>query len=59
MTREIFSTPPMNLAELERAEVEAAVGELGVPGYHGRQVFRWLYRRGMTRFDEMTDLHAR
>jgi 23S rRNA (adenine2503-C2)-methyltransferase len=46
----------MNLAELERAEVEAAVGELGVPGYHGRQVFRWLYRRGVTRFDEMTDL---
>lgn len=46
----------MNLAELERSEIEAVLEEIGVPRFHGRQVFRWLYRRGVTRFDEMTDL---
>ena len=46
----------MNLAELDRAEMEQAVAGLGVPAFHGRQVFEWIYRRGVTRFDRMTDL---
>jgi 23S rRNA (adenine2503-C2)-methyltransferase len=46
----------IDLSNLDRAEMEAAVAELGVPRFHGRQVFHWIYRRGVTEFAEMTDL---
>lgn len=46
----------MNFAELERQELEEAVGELGIARFHGRQIFHWLYGRGVTDFDAMTDL---
>jgi 23S rRNA (adenine2503-C2)-methyltransferase len=44
------------LGGLDRAEIEAAVSELGVPAYHGRQIFHWLHRRGVNDFAAMTDL---
>jgi 23S rRNA (adenine2503-C2)-methyltransferase len=46
----------MNLAELDRSELEAALEQLGAPKYHGAQIFHWIYRRGVTDFAEMTDL---
>ena len=46
----------MDLAELERHEMEAAIQALGLPAFHGRQVFHWLHARGVTDFDAMTDL---
>jgi 23S rRNA (adenine2503-C2)-methyltransferase len=46
----------MTLADLERTELEAALGDLGAPRYHAGQIFRWLYRRGVTEFAAMTDL---
>jgi 23S rRNA (adenine2503-C2)-methyltransferase len=46
----------MDLAELERAEIEQAVSDLGLPGFHGRQIFRWIHKRGVSDFDRMTDL---
>jgi 23S rRNA (adenine2503-C2)-methyltransferase len=46
----------MNLAELERSEIEAILSETGVPSFHGRQIFRWIYQRGVTDFAAMTDL---
>ncbi len=46
----------MNLAELERTEIEQALGGLGAPPYHGRQIFRWIHARGVTDFAAMTDL---
>jgi 23S rRNA (adenine2503-C2)-methyltransferase len=46
----------MNLAELERHEIETAVEALGVPGFHGRQLFTWIHARGVTDFFRMTDL---
>jgi 23S rRNA (adenine2503-C2)-methyltransferase len=46
----------MDLAELERTELEAALHDLGEPAYRARQVFHWVYRRGVTSFNEMTDL---
>ena len=46
----------MNLAELERTELEETFAERGLPSFHGRQVFRWIYARGVTDFDRMTDL---
>ena len=41
---------------LERGEIEQAVADLGVPRFHGRQVFHWLYARGVSDFEAMTDL---
>src|SRR5205823_5360309 len=26
------------------------------PRFHGRQIFHWIYRRGVTAFEQMTDL---
>ncbi len=49
------STPP-DFAELDRAELEQSLVALGVPKFHGRQVFRWMHQRGITDFSLMTDL---
>ena len=46
----------MDLAEFERTEIEDAVAGLGLPRFHGRQIFRWIHQRGVTNFDVMTDL---
>jgi 23S rRNA (adenine2503-C2)-methyltransferase len=48
----------VNLAEFGPRELEAALEALGVPAFHGRQIFSWIHARGITRFDEMTDLPA-
>jgi 23S rRNA (adenine2503-C2)-methyltransferase len=45
-----------DLAELERHEIERVLDGLAVPAFHGRQIFRWIYARGVTDFAEMTDL---
>ncbi len=45
-----------DLAELERPALQAALAERGHPRFHADQVFRWLYRRGVTDFGLMTDL---
>ena len=47
---------PIDLAELERTEIEQALHDLGVPKFHGRQVFHWIWARGVTDFSAMTDL---
>jgi len=41
---------------LERAELEALFVEHGHPRFHARQVFRWIWRRGVTDVAQMTDL---
>lgn len=46
----------MDLSELERHEVEDALAGLGVPAFHGRQVFRWIHKRGVSDIGAMTDL---
>src|SRR4051812_32963053 len=46
----------INLAELERPVLEAALAERGHQRFHARQVFAWLYRRGVTDPAAMTDL---
>src|SRR5262245_28978406 len=45
-----------NLAELERASLEAALVDFGHPRFHAGQIFRWIYRRGVTDAGAMTDL---
>jgi 23S rRNA (adenine2503-C2)-methyltransferase len=46
----------LNLAELERPDMEAAFEARGLERFRARQLFRWIYRRGVTDFDRMTDL---
>src|SRR3954469_22764292 len=45
-----------DLAELERPALEAALEAAGHPSFHARQIFRWLYKRGVTDVSAMTDL---
>ena len=45
-----------DLSALDRDEIEAAVASLGIPRFHGRQIFHWIHGRGVTNFEEMTDL---
>jgi 23S rRNA (adenine2503-C2)-methyltransferase len=47
---------PCNLAELDRLELEAALEARGQERFRARQIFRWIYRRGVTEIDRMTDL---
>lgn len=39
-----------------RDELRGFVADLGERPYRGDQLFRWLYTRGATRFEEMTDI---
>ena len=48
--------PDLDFSELDRAEVEAAVMDLGARRFHGTQVFQWIWARGVTDFAAMTDL---
>jgi 23S rRNA (adenine2503-C2)-methyltransferase len=59
VTGQIPPTPaaaPIDLAELERPTLEAELRRRGVEAFRARQVFRWIYRRGITAFNQMTDL---
>jgi 23S rRNA (adenine2503-C2)-methyltransferase len=47
---------PVDLAELDPAELEAAFAELGLERFRSRQAFAWIYRRGVTDLEAMTDL---
>jgi 23S rRNA (adenine2503-C2)-methyltransferase len=47
---------PPDLAELDRLMLEAALEERGQERFRAKQIFRWLYRRGITDIHSMTDL---
>jgi 23S rRNA (adenine2503-C2)-methyltransferase len=47
---------PLDLSELERVELEGALDARGAKRFHGRQIFHWIHRRGVTEFAAMTDL---
>ena len=46
----------LNLAELERPALESALTARGHQRFHARQIFQWIYRRGVTDIAAMTDL---
>ena len=58
----VFAPPPSrpdgrtDLVGLTRAELEGLLAEIGEPAFRARQLWRWVYRRGATDFDRMTDL---
>jgi 23S rRNA (adenine2503-C2)-methyltransferase len=45
-----------SLIGLDRTQLEATLGELGLPAFRARQVWHWLYHRGVTSFEAMTTL---
>ena len=46
----------IDLAPMDLAELEAALESRGHARFHGRQIFSWMYAKGVTDFDRMTDL---
>jgi 23S rRNA (adenine2503-C2)-methyltransferase len=44
------------IAELELHELEAALAEDGYAAFHARQIYRWIYKRGVSDVAAMTDL---
>ncbi len=51
-----MSTAQLDLAELEIPELEAALEARGGERFHARQLYRWVYKRGIVDFERMTDL---
>jgi 23S rRNA (adenine2503-C2)-methyltransferase len=48
--------PRPDLADLERPALESALEARGHKRFHARQIFRWIYKHGVTDVDAMTDL---
>ena len=48
--------PKTNLLDLDRKGMESFVQTLGGKAYHGRNLFKWIHKHGLTDFDAMTDL---
>lgn len=45
-----------DLKQLNGDELEAFTKELGLQSYRADQIFQWLYQKGVSSFDEMTNL---
>jgi 23S rRNA (adenine2503-C2)-methyltransferase len=45
-----------DLANLDRATLERVLVDVGLPAFRARQVFRWVYRKGVTDFHAMSNL---
>ena len=50
------TTPLPDVAGLERAELETRLDAAGVEPYRARQIYRWVFARGVADFGQMTDL---
>jgi len=48
--------PALDIGGLERTAFEAALAERGHERFRARQIFGWIYRRGVTDLDAMSDL---
>ncbi|MES9922667.1 MAG: 23S rRNA (adenine(2503)-C(2))-methyltransferase RlmN [Candidatus Thiodiazotropha endolucinida] len=48
-----------NLLDLDLQGMEAYFLELGSKAFHGRNVFKWIHKHGVTEFDAMTDISKR
>ena len=51
-----MSTDAINLLGMPQGALESLFVDLGEKPFHARQLMRWVYQRGVTDFDEMTDL---
>ncbi len=46
----------LDIAGLELHELESSLADLGSASFHGRQIFQWIHKRGVTDFALMSDL---
>jgi 23S rRNA (adenine2503-C2)-methyltransferase len=46
----------IDFSELERPELQQTLADMGVPRFHGNQIYRWIYQRGVSDPAQMTDL---
>jgi 23S rRNA (adenine2503-C2)-methyltransferase len=46
----------IDLLNLDRADCEALLRDWGLKAFHGRNLFKWIHKHGVTDFDAMTDL---
>ncbi|MFQ5692009.1 MAG: 23S rRNA (adenine(2503)-C(2))-methyltransferase RlmN [Nitrospinota bacterium] len=47
---------PKNLKDFGESEFQALAERLGQPAYRGRQISKWVFEKGVSSFDEMTNL---
>ena len=50
------SSRPVDVAEFELSDLERDFDARQIPRFHARQVFRWVWKRGESDFQAMTDL---
>lgn len=50
---------PVNLLDLDLPGYETLVRDLGHKAFHGRNLFKWVHKHGVTDFGAMTDLSLR
>ena len=46
----------LSLLGLEPADLESVIVDADLPKFRARQLWRWVWRHGLTEFDEMSDL---
>ena len=51
-----MATDKINLLGMPQGALEALFTGFGEKPFHARQLMRWVYQRGVTDFDDMTDL---
>ena len=51
-----MATHPLDIGDMELRELEQALADIGRPRFHGRQLFQWVHKRGVTDLAAMTDL---
>src|SRR6187200_2368697 len=51
-----MTSPTPDLVELDLPELEHLLQESGYDAFHARQLYRWIHRRGITDFHQMTNL---
>ncbi|TVR31670.1 MAG: 23S rRNA (adenine(2503)-C(2))-methyltransferase RlmN [Balneolaceae bacterium] len=56
MEKELDVVKKTDLKSLSTAELKEFTDELGLMGYRADQLYQWLYQKGASSFDEMTNL---
>jgi 23S rRNA (adenine2503-C2)-methyltransferase len=46
----------IDLTGLDADDLTKVITDLGLPSFRAKQIWRWVWRHGITRFDDMTDL---
>ena len=56
MTDKPQQSTPVSIVELERSTLEQLLADRGIERFRARQLFGWIYKRGVASFEAMTNL---